>query len=55
MGTKIELPFGFLHLGKHDSLLDGSIFSCFVMVSSFILPSSKSPGSSVSAVNFHAF
>ncbi|KAL0886300.1 hypothetical protein Bca101_010283 [Brassica carinata] len=51
MGTKVELPFGFLHFAEHDSPLYGSIFRCFVMLSSFILPSSMSPGSSASVVN----
>ncbi|CAN6977863.1 unnamed protein product [Brassica rapa subsp. trilocularis] len=50
MGTKVELSFEFLHFVKHDSPLDG----CFVMFSSFILPSSMSLGSSASVVNFYA-
>ncbi|CAN6886087.1 unnamed protein product, partial [Brassica oleracea] len=54
MGTKVELFFGFLHFAEHDSPLDGSIFSCFVMFSSFILPSSMSLGSFASVVNFYA-
>ncbi|CAN7081802.1 unnamed protein product, partial [Brassica oleracea var. botrytis] len=36
MGTKAEFPFGFLHFAELDSPLDSSIFSCFVMFSSFI-------------------
>ncbi|CAN7014692.1 unnamed protein product, partial [Brassica rapa subsp. trilocularis] len=55
MGTKVELFFGFLHFAELDSLLDGSIFSCFVMFSSFILPSKMSPEFSRSVVSFHAF
>ncbi|CAN7025521.1 unnamed protein product, partial [Brassica oleracea var. botrytis] len=54
MGTKVELSFGFLHFAEHDSPLDGFIFNCFVMFSSFILPSSMSPGSFASVVNFYA-
>ncbi|CAN6850559.1 unnamed protein product [Brassica oleracea] len=54
MGTKVELPFGFIRFAEHDSPLDGSIFSCFVMFSSFILPLSMSSGSFASVVNFYA-
>ncbi|KAH0897178.1 hypothetical protein HID58_046746 [Brassica napus] len=46
MGTKVEFSFGFLHFAEHDSPFDGSIFSCFVLFSNFILPSSAFPGSS---------
>ncbi|KAH0884971.1 hypothetical protein HID58_061067 [Brassica napus] len=55
MGTKVEFSFGFLHFAEHDSPLDGSIFSCFVLFSNFILPSSVFPRSSGSVVNFDAF
>ena len=55
MGTKVDLPFGFLRFAEHDSPLDGSIFSCFIMFSNFILPLSMSPGSFASVVNFYAF
>ncbi|CAN6931597.1 unnamed protein product [Brassica oleracea] len=54
MGTKVELPFGFLHFAEHDSPRNGFIFSCFVMFSSFVLPSSMAPGSSASVVNIDA-
>ena len=47
----MKLLFGFLHFDEHDSPLDGFIFSYLVMFSSFILPSSMSPGSSTSVVN----
>ncbi|KAH0899868.1 hypothetical protein HID58_049436, partial [Brassica napus] len=55
MGTKVEFSFGFLHFAEHDSPFDGSIFSCFLLFSNFILPSSVFPGSSGSVVNFDAF
>ena len=51
----MEFSFGFLHFAEHDSPFDGSIFSCFVLFSNFILPSSVFPGSSGSVVNFDAF
>ncbi|KAF3559428.1 hypothetical protein F2Q69_00014489 [Brassica cretica] len=54
MGTKVELPFGFLHFAEHDSPRNGFSFSCFVMFSSFVLPSSMAPGSSASVVNIDA-
>ncbi|CAN6887944.1 unnamed protein product, partial [Brassica oleracea] len=54
MGTKVELPFGFLHFAEHDSPRNGFIFSCFVMFSSFVLPSSMAPRSSASVVNIDA-
>ena len=54
MGSKVKLPFGFLHFAEHDSPFDGSIFSCFVLFSSFFLPSSMFPGSFDSVVNSHA-
>ncbi|CAN7034181.1 unnamed protein product, partial [Brassica rapa subsp. trilocularis] len=54
MGTKVKLLFGFLHFAEHDSPLNGSIFTYFVMFSSFILPSSMTPGSSALVVNFYA-
>ncbi|CAN6937561.1 unnamed protein product [Brassica oleracea] len=54
MGTKVELPFGFLHFAEHDSPRNGFIFSCFVMFSSFVLPSSMVPGSSASVVKIDA-
>ncbi|CAF2070925.1 unnamed protein product [Brassica oleracea var. botrytis] len=54
MGTKVEHSFGFLRFAEHDSPLDGSIFSCFEMFSSFILPLNMSPGSFASVVNFYA-
>ncbi|CAN6865608.1 unnamed protein product, partial [Brassica oleracea] len=53
-GSKVKLPFGFLHFAEHDSPFDGSIFSCFVLFSSFFLPSSMFPGSFDSVVNSHA-
>uniref|UniRef100_A0A0D3C342 RRM domain-containing protein n=1 Tax=Brassica oleracea var. oleracea TaxID=109376 RepID=A0A0D3C342_BRAOL len=54
MGTKVELPFGFLHFAEHDSPRNGFIFSCFVMFSSFVLPLSMAPRSSASVVNIDA-
>ncbi|KAL0774282.1 hypothetical protein Bca101_039433 [Brassica carinata] len=51
MGSKMELLFGFLHFAERDSPLYGSISSCFVRFSSFILPSSLAPGLSTSVVN----
>ncbi|KAF2602600.1 hypothetical protein F2Q70_00027895 [Brassica cretica] len=51
MGSKMELLFGFLHFAECDSPLYGSISSCFVRFSSFILPSSLAPGLSTSVVN----
>ncbi|CAN7043672.1 unnamed protein product [Brassica oleracea var. botrytis] len=54
MGTKVELPFGFFHFAEHDSPRNGFIFSCFVMFSSFVLPSSMAPRSSASVVNIDA-
>ncbi|CAF1698569.1 unnamed protein product, partial [Brassica napus] len=54
MRSKVKLPFGFLHFAEHDSPFDGSIFSCFVLFSSFFLPSSMFPGSFDSVVNSHA-
>ncbi|CAG7910528.1 unnamed protein product, partial [Brassica rapa] len=54
MGSKVKLPFGFLHFAEHDSPLDGSIFSCFVLFSSFFLRSSMFPGSFDSVINSHA-
>ncbi|KAJ4903812.1 Uncharacterized protein Rs2_17763 [Raphanus sativus] len=50
MGSKVELPFGFLHFAEHDSPLDGFIFSCFVMSFSFVRPSSMAPESFTSVV-----
>ena len=47
----MEIPFGFLHFAEHDSPLNRSIFSCFVMFSNFVLPLSMAVGSSVSFVN----
>ncbi|KAF2532062.1 hypothetical protein F2Q70_00033158 [Brassica cretica] len=52
---QVDFPFGFFHFAELDSSLDSSIFSCFVMFSSFILPSSISPESSGSVVNSHVF
>ncbi|CAH8356577.1 unnamed protein product [Eruca vesicaria subsp. sativa] len=43
MGTKVKLPFGFLHFAEHVSPRDGFIFTYFVMFSSFVLPSSIPP------------
>ncbi|CAG7880611.1 unnamed protein product [Brassica rapa] len=51
MGTKVKLLFGFLHFVERDSPLYGSISSFSVLVSSFILPSSRAPGLSASVVN----
>ncbi|CAH8333862.1 unnamed protein product [Eruca vesicaria subsp. sativa] len=54
MGTKVELPYRFLHFAELDSPRDGLIFTLFVMLSRFVLLSSLAPGSSASIVNFNA-
>ncbi|CAN7112525.1 unnamed protein product, partial [Brassica rapa subsp. narinosa] len=53
IGTKVKFLFGFLHFAEHDSPLYGFIFTCFVMFSSFSLPSSMTPESSALVVNFY--
>lgn len=49
----MKLPFEF-YFAERDSPLDGFIFSCFVLFSSFFLPLSMFPRSSDSVVNYHA-
>ncbi|KAF2608213.1 hypothetical protein F2Q68_00046092 [Brassica cretica] len=51
LGIRVKLLYGVLHLAEIDSPLIGFIFLCFIMLSTFVLPSSITPESSVSVVN----
>ncbi|CAF2063030.1 BnaC06g29710D [Brassica napus] len=54
LGIRVKLLHGVLHLAELDSPLIGFIFLCFIMLSTFVLPSSMTPESSVSVVNSYA-
>ncbi|KAG2322306.1 hypothetical protein Bca52824_015519 [Brassica carinata] len=54
LGKKMKFLHGTLYTAKLDSPLKSSIFQWFVMVSIIVLPSSMTPGSSTSFVNFVA-
>nr|VDC89977.1 unnamed protein product [Brassica oleracea] len=54
LGIRVKLLHGVLHLVELDSPLIGFIFLCFIMLSTFVLPSSMTPESSVSVVNSYA-
>ncbi|KAL0664271.1 hypothetical protein Bca4012_101109 [Brassica carinata] len=51
LGIKVKLLYGVFHLAELDSPLIGFILLCFIMLSTFVVPSSMSPESSASVVN----
>ncbi|CAN6913991.1 unnamed protein product [Brassica oleracea] len=51
LGIKVKLLHGVLHLAELDSPLIGFIFLCFIMLSTFVVPSSMPPELFASVVN----
>ncbi|CAN6803824.1 unnamed protein product [Brassica oleracea] len=51
LGIKVKLLYGVFHLAELDSPLIGFILLCFIMLSTFVVPSSMSPESYASVVN----
>ncbi|WZY81579.1 hypothetical protein YC2023_027963 [Brassica napus] len=54
LGIKVKFLYGVFHLAELDSPLIGFILLCFIMLSTFVVPSSMSPESSASVVNVPA-
>ncbi|CAN7116292.1 unnamed protein product, partial [Brassica rapa subsp. narinosa] len=54
LGIRVKLLHGVLHLAELESPLIGFISLCFIMLSTFVVPSSMIPESYVSVVNSYA-
>ncbi|KAL0774809.1 hypothetical protein Bca101_039961 [Brassica carinata] len=54
LGIRVKLLYGVLHLAELDSPLIGFIFLCFIMLSTFVVPSSMAPESAPSVINSYA-